>query len=107
MLQPVRGVVKRQLLSACRKTICQIAKCTNGGILVRCVTPHRGTPGEGSPPENIPLGRFTPLLRSFEEDISSSEEDGGAFAPQPHRLLKKAGENFLYNIFCEMASLTV
>ena len=73
--------------SACRKSICRLAICTKGVRLW-------GTPGEGSPPKNSPLDCFSPLLRSFGTKISQPAGCDEGAAPQPRRLLKKAGENF-------------
>ena len=106
------GGRRKASLVACRKSMCRLAICTKGVRLW-------GTPGEGcgcpvdtsaegrstdradrreSPPKNSPLDCFSPLLRSFGTKISQPAGCDEGAAPQPRRLLKKAGENF--SLFC-------
>ena len=52
-----------------------------------------GTPGEGSPLKNL-LEVFHPSCALFPLEFRPLRRAKRGFAPLPHRLLKKAGENF-------------
>ena len=53
--------------------------------------PHGEPPGEGSPPQNAPPGRFAPLLRSVEERVSPSAEGEPVCCPGTPPPYQKGG----------------
>lgn len=83
------------------------------GSLMRRSTPHWGTHAQRFPlcrrrfsTVRRPTGTLYTTPTFFSDKNSPSAEDGRGFAPCSHRLLKKAGENFLCIFFGELAFST-
>lgn len=62
--------------------------------------PHWGTPGEGSPPKNVPLGRFSPFLRFFGENFVLCEERQGLCPLTPPPFEKGGRKLSFFFIMC-------